>query len=86
MNNIILQIGSHIGNTINDPIFHSLEKEDILILIEPVPWLFEQLQENYKKRTDIQHVHFINKAVIDKVGEIVLTIPSKENDFSKLPY
>jgi len=87
MNKVIIQIGSHIGNTINDPIFKEIDNTTKLILVEPVPQLFNRLQSNYKaKLGDITNVLFINKAVSDFVGEIDLIIPSDKNDFSNLPH
>jgi FkbM family methyltransferase len=81
----IIQIGSHIGNTCNDPIFNTIEKNIRLILVEPVPYLFEQLKRNYSNK-DVSNIVFINKAVSDFVGEIEMTVPSEKNDFSKLPF
>ena len=82
-----LQIGAHIGNTINDPIFKEIDETTKMILVEPVPYLFESLKKNYKEKLgDIKNIVFINKAVSDFIGTIELTIPSERNDFSKLPY
>ena len=55
-----------------------------LILVEPVPYLFNQLKKNYEKR-NINNITFINKAVSNYIGYIELTVPSQTNDFSKLP-
>lgn len=83
----IIQIGSHVGNTCNDPIFNIIDKDDKLILVEPVPFLFEQLKNNYNKKfKNNQNIIFINKAVSNFIGEIEMTIPSEKNDFSKLPF
>ena len=83
----ILQIGSHVGNTINDPIFNRVNKDMKLILVEPVPYLFNELKNNYKnKLSDVSNIVFINKAVSDCVGEIELFVPSEKNDFSKFPF
>ena len=87
-NKTIIQIGSHVGNTINDPIFEMADENTNLILIEPVPFLFERLKRNYKMKLP-NHFHniiFINKAVADFIGEIEFTIPSANNDFQNLPY
>jgi FkbM family methyltransferase len=85
-NKSIVQIGSHIGNTLNDPIFNEIDESTKIILVEPVPYLFSKLQENYKtKLKDLNNIVFINKAVSNFVGEIELTIPSESNDFSILP-
>jgi FkbM family methyltransferase len=87
MNKTIIQIGSHIGNTCNDPIFNIVDNNDTLILVEPVPFLFEQLKNNYNaKFVNNQNIFFINKAVSNFVGEMEMTIPSEKNDFSRLPF
>ncbi len=83
-NKTIIQIGSHIGNTSNDPIFNKINKTTRLILVEPVPYLFEQLKQNYKKK-NIDNIIIINKAVSNYIGDLELTIPSQKNDFSKFP-
>ena len=83
-NKTIIQIGSHIGDTSNDPLYKKVDKTTTLILVEPVPYLFEKLKKNYQYK-NIDKIFFINKAVSDSVGEIELTIPSEKNDFSKLP-
>ncbi len=93
MNKTIIQIGSHVGNTINDPIFNYVHLNNSttsirLFLIEPVPYLFEQLKKNYNEKfgTNNQNIVFINKAVSNFIGEIEMTIPSEKNDFSKFPF
>jgi FkbM family methyltransferase len=87
MNKTIIQIGSHVGNTVNDPIFNIIDDDTTLILVEPVPYLFEELQMNYKhKFANNQHLYFINKAVSNFIGEIEMTIPSRKNDFSLFPF
>jgi FkbM family methyltransferase len=86
MNRTIIQIGSHIGNTDNDPIFNTIDNSTKLILVEPVSFLFEQLKKNYQSRfKDNHNIIFINKAVSNYIGEIEMTIPSERNDFSNLP-
>ena len=75
------------GNTSNDPIFATVNESTQLILVEPVPYLFNQLKNNYKnKMCDISNIIFINKAVSNFTGEIELTVPSERNDFSKFPF
>ena len=87
MNKTIIQIGSHVGNTNNDPIFNIVDNDTKLILVEPVPFLFEQLKNNYNKKFENNHnIIFINKAVSNFIGEIEMTIPSEKNDYSKLPF
>ena len=46
----IIQIGSHVGKTCNDPIFNVVDNNTKLILVEPVPFLFEQLKINYNTK------------------------------------
>ena len=87
MEKTIIQIGSHVGDTQNDPIFNLVDDNTKLILVEPVPFLFNQLQINYtKKFKNNKNIIFINKAVSDFIGEIEMTVPSEKNDFSKLPF
>jgi FkbM family methyltransferase len=87
MNKTIIQIGSHVGNTVNDPIFNIIDDNTTLILVEPVPYLFEQLKNNYKNKfVNNQHIYFINKAVSNFIGEIEMTIPSEKNAFDLLPF
>ena len=82
MNKTIIQIGSHIGDTLNDPIINIVDNDTKLILVEPVPFLFEKLKNKYNNHNII----FINKAVSNFIGEIEMTIPSEKNDFSQFPY
>lgn len=85
-NKTIIQIGSHVGNTSNDPIYNKIDESTRLILVEPVPYLFDLLKKNYRnKLKDLTNIIFINKAVSNFIGEIELTIPSEKNDFTKLP-
>eukprot|EP00938_MAST-03A_sp_MAST-3A-sp1_P004802 g4802.t1 len=73
-----VQIGAHVGNTWNDPIYHRLMKPipdvDIPhrknwrgILVEPVPHLFRKLQENYANVPKGQLL-FENSAICDRTG------------------
>jgi len=85
-NKTVVQIGSHVGNTENDPIFNDIDETTKLVLVEPVPYLFNKLRDNYTMRLkDLTNITFINKAVSDFVGEMELTIPSERNDWSNLP-
>jgi FkbM family methyltransferase len=86
MTKTVIQIGSNIGNTINDPLFSNVNNTDTLILVEPVPFLFEQLKNNYNSKFENNNFIFINKAVSDYIGKIQMTVPSEKNDFSLLPY
>jgi FkbM family methyltransferase len=87
MKKTIIQIGSHVGNTCNDPIFNIVDNNTKVILVEPVPYLFRQLKKNYyEKFGNNQNIFFINKAVSNFIGEIEMTIPSEKNNFSELPF
>jgi len=77
----IIQVGSHIGNTSNDFLFNNINLKFKYILIEPVPYLFNQLKENYKSYNNII---FLNIAISNYDGFIDLYIPSDKNDFTKL--
>ena len=77
----IIQVGSHIGNTENDFLFKNIKLNIEYILIEPVPYLFNKLKENYKLYNNIT---FLNIAISDYNGFIDLYIPSEKNDFTKL--
>jgi FkbM family methyltransferase len=84
----ILQIGAHVGNTCNDPIFNKNEIENYndIILIEPVPYLFKQLKNNYSTKKNFDKITFLNIAASNKNGSIDLYIPSEKNDFSKFGF
>ena len=85
-NRTVIQIGSHIGNTSNDPIFKHVDRTTKLVLVEPVQYLFTTLVDNYRKKLgDISNIVFLNRAVSDHCGLIEMTIASPKNDFSRLP-
>lgn len=97
MSKIIIQIGSHIGNTENDKLFNSNEISinDKIYLVEPVEFLFNELINNYKKKfnNNINNITFINKAISNHNGNLNIYIPIKnlnekiDNDLEqKLPY
>jgi FkbM family methyltransferase len=79
----IIQVGAHIGNTLNDKLFNKIDKNIIYILIEPVPYLYKQLVENYKNKSN---VILLNIAISNKTEPLTLYIPSEKNNFSKLPF
>ena len=79
-----IQIGAHIGATENDPLFSFVRPGHRGILVEPVPEFFDQLVQNYAACAD--EFTFVNKAISTYDGTIKLYVPSKQNDFSKLPY
>jgi len=77
----IIQVGSHIGNTCNDYLYNNINPNFKYIIIEPVPYLFEQLKENYKSYNNII---LLNIAISNYNGYIDLYTPSEKNDFTKL--
>ena len=78
----IIQVGSHIRNTSNDPIFGNINKKLEYILIEPVPYLYNILKENYK---EYDNITCLNIAISNKNGTLELYTPSHENDFTRFP-
>ena len=52
-------------------------------MIEPVPYLFNKLKDNYKLYNNIT---FLNIAISNHDGFIDLYVPSEKNDFTKLVY
>jgi FkbM family methyltransferase len=84
----ILQIGAHIGNTINDPIYNTNLDNKSIILIEPIPFLYDILVHNYKVKCVKENinVNILNIAISDKDGYVDIYAPSSTCDFSKLPY
>lgn len=87
-NKTIIQIGSHVGNTCNDPIFNTINDNNTkLILVEPVPYLFEELKKNYREKyPNNKNIFFINKAISNFIGEIEMTIPSEKMIFQNFHY
>jgi FkbM family methyltransferase len=81
-----IQIGSHIGKTPNDQLFHIINKDYNCIFIEPVPYLFNILVNNYNEAYPNNNFIFINKAVSDYIGYIDLYIPSEKNNFNNYPF
>ena len=77
----IIQVGAHIGNISNDHLYNNIKPNFLYIIIEPVPYLFTQLIENYKSYNNII---CLNIAISNYNGYIDLYIPSDKNDFTKL--
>jgi FkbM family methyltransferase len=77
----IIQVGAHNGNTSNDYLYNNIKHNFTYIMIEPVPYLFKQLIENYKSYNNII---FLNIAISNYNGYIDLYIPSEKNDFTRL--
>ena len=79
--NYIIQIGSNTGNTDNDLLFNNIKPDLQYILIEPVPYLFNSLVENYKAYTNVT---CLNIAISNKNGTLDLYAPSQDNNFLNL--
>jgi hypothetical protein len=80
-----LQVGSHVGDSPNDTLFVQDLSDKNIILIEPVPYLFEQLKENYKTKT-VKNIIGLNLAVSNFNGTLKLYVPSQRNDFTQFPF
>jgi FkbM family methyltransferase len=80
------QIGAHIGNSHNDPIYNEPMTGKNIILVEPVPFLYDILKHNYQSRIRNNEIEFLNIAVSDYDGTIQMTAPSKDNDFDAHPF
>jgi len=64
----IVQIGAYIGN---DDV-HNILKNELnasALLIEPVPWYFEKLKQNYKSIINPQRIKFDNRVINTYDGE-----------------
>jgi hypothetical protein len=66
------QVGSHIGNTKNDPVFNKVTSGMNVILIEPMPELFNKLVVNYSYKTHNNNIKFMNIAVSNHDGVLDL--------------
>ena len=80
----IFQIGAHIGNSHNDPIYNTDLQDKSLVLIEPVPFIFKLLKYNYALKHPRQ-VQFLNYAVSVYDGEIEMIAPAEDNDYKETP-
>lgn len=81
---MIVQIGSNDGKT-GDPIFHLLEKRENwkAIFVEPVPYLFERLKQNYN--SDPRFI-FENVAINNGSEQIFYSVkPEAKNELPDLP-
>lgn len=64
------QIGAHIGNSHNDPLFLLPLAGKSVILVEPVPFLYRLLKHNYRGRIQECEIEFLNIAVSNVDGTI----------------
>jgi FkbM family methyltransferase len=80
-----LYVGAHVGNTKNDYLFQTNVENKTIVLIEPVPYLFNELKDNYKQKQEKNLVSFLNIAVSNKDDMLTLYIPSEKNNFPMCP-
>jgi FkbM family methyltransferase len=80
-----LQIGSNIGNNMNDMLFNKEIINKNLILIEPVPYFFNKLVSNYKERHINNYIILLNIAISNKNDVIELYVPSPSNNYENFP-
>ena len=81
-----LQIGAHVGNSHNDPLFFVPITGKTIILIEPVPFLYRLLKHNYKEKTRDNEIEFLNIAVSNMNGSLTMFAPAETNDFDSYPF
>ena len=79
------QIGAHVGPSTQDILFKMDIKHKTLVLIEPVPYLFNKLKENYTQKCNNNTIFFKDIAVSNKDGVIQLYVPSPNNNWSLNP-
>ena len=81
----VLQIGSCDGVQGKDPIFShvDLTNKDA-IFVEPVPYIYKQLVENYNKRYLNNSFKFINNAVTTTGDEKTFYFVSENNNFDEI--
>ena len=66
------QVGSHVGKSDNDPIFNKITEGLNVILIEPIPDLFNKLVVNYNHKVGKNNIEFLNIAVSTYDGTLDL--------------
>lgn len=79
MNYDLIQIGSHIGNTINDNIFNKINSNYFAIFVEPIKEHYVSLVKNYNSKYPNNNFIFLNKACSDVSKKITLYKPILKN-------
>lgn len=79
------QVGAHVGPSKEDGLFNLVSENKTLVLIEPVPYLFKKLKENYAEKAKNNTIIFKDIAVSNKDSTIQLYIPSPYNNWSVNP-
>lgn len=82
----ILQIGAHIGNTKNDPVYNLDLTDKKVILVEPIPYLYKILLHNYRVKHKNPNITMINVAISDKNGNIDMYTPSPDCPINDMPW
>ena len=81
----VLQIGSCDGVQGKDPIFNHIDLNNKhAIFIEPVPYIYKELVQNYSKRYPNNSFKFINNAVTSSGGEKTFYFVSENNNFDEI--
>ena len=79
------QVGAHVGPSEQDSVFDIVSERKTIVLIEPVPYLFNKLKENYAEKAKQNNIIFKDVAVSNKDSTIQLYVPSPHNDWSVNP-
>ena len=83
----IIHVGANIGDCFNEleiiSLFDYVSINDTCVFVEPIPYLFKQLEENYNTKYPGNKFIFINKAVSNHTGEVEMTMVSESTDFTK---
>lgn len=82
----ILKIGAFKGNASNDCLILTINKNMKIILVEPVPSYYYELQKNYNTLFPDNNFIYLNEAISDKQEKIKIYYPSKTNNYKELPW
>jgi FkbM family methyltransferase len=83
------QVGANVGYTETDMLFGQELVNKHIILIEPVPYIFKVLHENYliknSNNGNTNKIICFNFGISNKNDSLELYIPSEKNDFNMYP-
>jgi FkbM family methyltransferase len=83
------QVGANVGYTETDMLFGQELVNKNIILIEPVPYIFKVLHENYliknSNNGNTNKIICFNFGISNKNDSLELYIPSEKNDFDMYP-
>lgn len=72
----IIQVGAHVGTTLNDDhILTRIRENSKALFIEPIVEYFSLLKENYRKKFPRNRFNFLNVACSDHSGNLELYVP-----------